>query len=292
MDNNSHIILNGEITSANQPVFSIYNRSFRFGDAIFETIRYHKGILLFFDDHYSRLLQGMILLKMNIQSLPTIGQLKKQIDSLVTKNSIFKDARIRLTIFRKDGGLYTPESNNVSFTIEATPISGEVFSLNKKGLLVDIFVQHKKAISNLYNFKNANSLLYVLAGIYKKELKLDDCLLINQNDKIIEGLSSNLFWIKENTVFTPFISSGCVDGIMRKQVISAIKLAGINFQEVTGISTNKLLSADEIFLTNAIEGIRWVMGLQNKRFYYLTTKKIVKTLIDKLQLLIEDEGNS
>ncbi len=234
----------------------------------------------------------MILLKMNIQSLPSIDQLKKHINSLVTKNSIYKDARIRLTVFREDGGFYTPESNNISYTLEASSIDAELFSLNKKGLLIDIFEQHKKAISTLYKFKNANSLLYVLAGIYKKDLRLDDCLIVNENNRIIEGLSSNLFWIKDNTVFTPFISSGCIDGIMRKQVISALKHSGIRIQEVAGTSIEELLNADEIFLTNAIQGVRWVMGLHNKRFYYLTTKKIVQTLIGRLQLILDDEDKS
>ncbi len=288
MNSNKYIILNGDLIAGNKPVFTVENRSFRFGDALFETIRYHKGIPLLFDDHYNRLLQGMITLKMNIHSLPSIDRLKELFNNLITKNCIYKDARIRLTIFRKDGGLYTPENNNISYTIEATPIGDELYFLNKKGLLIGIFHQHKKTISPLYNFKNANSLLYVLAGIYKKEFQLDDCLIVNENDKIIEGLSSNLFWIKGRTVFTPFISTGCIDGIMRKQVFNAVKNTGMNIQEVNGTSVDELTNADEIFLTNAIQGIRWVMGLENKRFYNFITKKIFQTMIDNVQLMIDD----
>ncbi len=288
MDIKKYILLNGKISPANQPVFTLENRGFRFGDAIFETIRYHKGVPLYFDDHYSRLLRGMTTLKMNVHSLPSVVKLKEQITSLTIKNSIFNDARIRLTIFRSDGGLYTPVSNDVSFTIEASSIKNEIFVPEKKGLLIDIYDQHKKSISPLYSFKNANSLLYVLAGIHKKELQIDDCLIVNENNHIIEGLSSNLFWIKDKIVYTPLVSAGCVDGIMRKQIMNALKLSGMGVQEVSGTSVDELLDADEIFLTNAIQGVRWVMGLRNKRFYNLTTKKIMKLLIENLRLLLED----
>ncbi len=288
MDINKYIILNGKISPASQPVLTIENRSFRFGDSIFETIRYHKGVPLYFDDHYSRLLRGMTTLKMNVHSLPSVVKLKEQITSLTIKNSIFNDARIRLTIFRSDGGLYTPVSNDVSFTIEASSIKNKIFVPEKKGLLIDIYNQYKKSISPLYSFKNANSLLNVLAGIHKKELQIDDCLIVNENNHIIEGLSSNLFWIKDKIVYTPLVSAGCVDGIMRKQIMNAIKLSGMGVQEVTGTSVDELLDADEIFLTNAMQGVRWVMGLRNKRFYNLTTKKIMKLLIENLRLLLED----
>ena len=291
MDSIKSIILNGKIVSADRPVLSIENRGFRFGDALFETIRYHKGTPLFFDDHYSRLLQGVSTLKMNIGSLPSKEQLKREIETLVTKSRIFTDARIRLTVFRNDGGLYTPATNNVSYSIEASSLKGKLFSLEKKGLLIDVFKQHKKAISPLYNFKSANSILYVLAGIFKKEKQLDDCLIVNENSEIIEGLSSNMFWIKENKVYTPLLSTGCVDGIMRKQVINVINQSGIDLQETAGSSIEELLDADEIFLTNAIQGVRWVMGIRNQRFYNLTTKKIVQLLDNNLQLMLDENSN-
>lgn len=278
MDINTFIILNGKILPANQPVLTLENRSFRYGDAIFETIRYRKGVPLYFNNHISRLLNGMAILKMSTKSLPSTTQLKEQISSITVKNRIFNDARIRLTVFRNDGGLYTPANNDVSYTIEASPIKNEIFVSSKKGLLIDVYNKHKKAISPLHNFKNANSILYVLAGIHKKELQLDDCLIVNEDNKIIEGLSSNLFWIAEKTVYTPLLSTGCVDGIMRKQVIDAIKISGISLKEVEGTSINELLNADEIFLTNVIQGIRWVMGLRNKRFYNITTKEITELL--------------
>ncbi len=292
MDSKKNIILNGEILTSGDSVLSIENRAFRFGDAVFETIRYHKGVSLFFDDHYSRMIEGMSTLKMNVHSLPSKDQLKTEIEALVTKNRVFNDARIRVTVFRNDGGLYTPDSNDVSYSIEAGSLKSEIFSIEKKGLLVDVFEQHKKAISPLYNFKSANSIFYVLAGIFKKELQLDDCLIVNENSEIIEGLSSNLFWIKDKTVFTPHLSSGCVDGIMRKQVINVISQSGMNMQEVTGTSIDELISTDEIFFTNSIQGVRWVMGIKNQRFYNLTTKKIVQLLIKNLQQLFDEDSNS
>lgn len=287
MSNSGYIILNGTLLQANHPVLTADNRSFRFGDAVFETMRYHKGITLFFDDHYNRLLQGMSVLKMNITSLASPQKLTEHINTLIIKNSIYRDARLRLTVFRNAGGLYTPGNNDVSFILEATPLNRESYSLNDKGLLTGVFREYKKQSSPLFRFKNANSLLYVLAGIYKKEHHFDDCLIVNEDNKIIEAISSNLFWIKHETVFTPFISSGCVDGIMRKQVIKAIRKAGLHFQETGGTDVDELLNADELFLTNAIQGIKWIMGLEQKRFYNLKTKHIHGALIEDIRLMTE-----
>jgi branched-chain amino acid aminotransferase len=146
VNNKSYINFNGSLKPAEQPVLPVDNRAFRYGDALFETIRYHKGTPLFFEDHYKRLLGGMDILVMETGSLPTPDKLSKQITSLVVKNAIFKDARIRLTVFRNGAGLYTPETNSVSYLIEASPLDNGFYTYNKKGLLIGVFDKYHKPV--------------------------------------------------------------------------------------------------------------------------------------------------
>ncbi len=273
---------------ADHPVLKASNRAFRYGDALFETIRCIGTKPAYFKDHYQRILNGLSALKMNIQSLPPLGVLEQQIGELIQKNRFYGDVRVRLTIYRADGGLYTPTDNKINYLIEASALSTNGYELNPKGLLVDIFEDEQKSMSRIGQFKTASSLLFVLAGLYKKEQGKDDVLITNLNNEIIEGLASNLFWIKGNVIYTPYRSAGCVDGIMRKQVIRILKENQIYIQEIGGTNYNSLVEADEIFLTNAIQGIQWVVGLKYKRFYCKKVKEINRLLNEDLANYMKD----
>jgi branched-chain amino acid aminotransferase len=278
-----YLLLNGDFKPVDQAVLSIENRGFRYGDTIFETIRFHQGSPCFFNDHYKRLLQGMVVLKMPVSQLPSQAKLAQQMQSLVTKNRLFKDVRIRLTVFREDGGFYTPLKDNVCYSIEASGLLSTDYEFNKRGLIIGVYDDIKKPISPLSAFKQGSASMLVLAGIFKSEQKWDDVLICNTSGKIIESLASNIFWIKDNQLFTPFVSSGCVDGIMRQQICKMAKNMRIPLHEVTGTTAQELLDADELFLTNAINGIQWVVGLQDKRYYNTLSKTISRQLNELLK---------
>lgn len=274
MKTEQYICLNGAKFKASAPLLNISNRAFRYGDALFETIRCIHQIPMFFESHYQRLLNGMSLLKMHSQSLPPMEILRAQISSLITKNRLFGDVRIRLSVFREDGGLYTPTSNKVNYTIETSALESQKYTLNNKGLIIGLYNEDKKAFSRFNQFKTANALLFVLAGRYKQEHQLDDVLIFNQNNQVIEGLASNLYWIKDGVIYTPRRSSGCVDGVMRKQLLAIFTKQAYQFEETEGAEAEELITADEIFLSNAIQGIQWVVGLGTKRYYCRLTKQL------------------
>jgi len=287
-----YISLNGIKLKENEAILKASNRAFRYGDALFETIRCVHQKPAYFHDHYQRILNGMSLLKMDLQSLPSAAILERQITSLIQKNRLFHDVRTRLTIFREDGGLYTPSSNKVNYLIEVSPLKTNAYELNSKGLLIDIFEDELKAISCFSQYKTANALLFVLAGLYKNEKGVNDVLLLNTNKQIIEGLASNLFWIKDDAVYTPFRSSGCVDGIMRKQLLRIMKAKGWNIYEVGGTNYEELLDADEIFLSNAIQGIQWIVGLREKRYFCKKTKELSHFLNEDItSYMMDSQGN-
>lgn len=268
---------NGELLPANLPVLKVNNRSFCYGDGLFETIRIIKLKPMFLKEHLQRLHKGMQVLKMKSNSEFNEAFFEKQILELATKNNVVSDARVRLTIYRNEGGLYTPVDNNVSYIIQVIPLTEVGYELNSKGYTVDLYTDIKKTPSLLSPIKSANGMIYVMAGIYKNENKLDDCILTNDKGQIIETISSNIFAVKNGVLYTSPVADGCVDGVMRKKIIQVAEANRIAVYELS-VMQSVLLGADELFLTNAITGIRWIMAYKQKRYFHNTSKK----LIDKL----------
>ena len=279
---------NGKYLDANQPVIMSDNRAFRYGDALFETIRLTNSRPQFLEEHLARLKSSMQVLKMEPNEKFTVEFFEQSILTLAKKNQMSDDARIRLTVFRNEGGYYTPNDNSVSFMLEMTLIEDRGYVLNQKGFTVDLFSEIKKPVSPLSSVKSGNSIIYVMAGIYKNENGLDDCILINENGNIIEAISSNIFAVKNGVLYTAPVADGCVEGVMRKKVIEIAEANRIAVYELS-VTQSVLLGADELFLTNAISGIKWVVGYKQKRYFNDTSKKLIDKLNDLVIEIVEQE---
>lgn len=276
----SFCIYNGHLISLYEPAISFSNRAFRYGDSVFESIRYTNGKIMFLADHVKRIKLSMTTLRMNVPAEFTTGNIEQLIFHLLEQNNIKQDARIRLTVFRNEGGFYTPDTNDISFLIESEALETTGYQLNQKGLWVDVYAEIKKQINKISNLKTGSALLYVMAGITKTSLKLDDCLLVNDNGNIIESISSNIFVVKNGTLYTSPISDGCVDGVMRKQILDiAAQNKILTFEQTLTVHT--LTNGDEVFLTNAIKGVQWVGQFKNK--FYTNQKSVFFT--EKLNAL-------
>lgn len=274
MSTQRYINYDGKLYPENEKIFTINNRAFKYGDAVFETIRVINGQPVFVHDHFTRLKKGMDLLRMNTIPL-TFEELYEQILHLIEKNKITEGARVRITVFRVGEGLYTPKNDTKSYVIEAIPISKNLYELNEEGLHIDLYTDIKVHPTILTQIKTTNKIPNVLTGIYKKEHDLDDCLMINEQHHIVEAISSNVFLYKNNTLYTPSISEGCIDGITRKHIIEVANSMNITVIEgaVTG---SMLLQTDELFLTNSIAGIKWVKEYRGKFYTNETTKLILE----------------
>lgn len=273
------INFNGEILPANTPLLTTTNRGFKYGDGLFESMRMFKGELKFADLHADRLQRGMRALKIDGYSQMDAWFLKAKVEELAARNKV-KHCRIRLTVYRDSEGLYTPTINKMGYCIELTPADEPRYFLNNKGLIMDIFTDIPKATNYLSNIKTCNSLTYVMAGIFKEQNKLDEVFLLNQNGFLCEAGSSNVFVWYDNHLYTPALSEGCVEGVMRQVVINIAKENNIAVTEAQ-INPDILYEADEVFLTNASRGIQCVMGYGVKRYF----NKLSKTLIDELNKL-------
>ena len=275
----NYINLNGVVTESSKALFYIGNRAFRYGDGVFESIRIVNGKIPFLNLHISRLQRACSFLKLNSAEFLTPDFIEEQINFLIAENKITKGGKIRITVFREDGGLYTPLANRANYCIEASSMEQNLFEINTKGLHVDLFSDIKKQEHLLSNFKTNNCLTYVLAGIYKTENKLDDCILLNSKSHVCEAISSNLFLVINGALYTPALTEGCLDGVMRKIILENAPKHRINIYE-PAIMPNDLLRADEVFLTNSINGIQWVGSYKNKRYFNTTAKKITGILND------------
>lgn len=273
-----HIILNGEIISGSQPVIFHNNRAFCYGDGLFETMHAFGTEILFAESHFSRLNKGMTALKMEIPGSISKEKICREITRLLNRDKLFGSVCVRLTIFRDSDGYYTPKQNTIGYLIECKLLENDYYQLNQKGLSIDIYYDFQKTPGILSQFKTCNSAVYILAGISAKERGLDDCLVLNNRGAIIESSNSNIFLVRKDIIYTPSLEQGCIDGTMRLQVISLAKSSAIRVEEITITNENVLLDADEIFLTNVISGIRWVMAFRQRRYF----NKVAKLLCEKL----------
>ncbi len=274
---NNFVNFNGNIVEAGQPIFTAANRAFRYGDAVFETIRLMNGEILFFEKHLARLSRSMELLGMNSHDDLTFHNLYLSIRHLDQVNNLKGNGRIRLEVFRNDGGLYTPQSNNVSYLIEVSNLSNRSFQLNDSGLKIDLYTDIKKPVSRLSNLKSSNALYYVMAGLFKNKSNSGDCLVMNTDGRIAEAISSNIFLLEDNIFYTPSLDEACVAGIMREVLIQHLRDQGKQVVE-KGINVDDLLKADEIFLSDVIHGIRWVGAFRTKRYFNNYSTKLIKEL--------------
>ncbi|UKJ06515.1 aminotransferase class IV [Solitalea lacus] len=268
---------NGEILPEEQPLFTAKNRAFRYGDSLFESVRMINGELKFLEYHVERLQEGMKRLYFSNHKVFTAEFLNDQVHQLAKSNKIFDQARVRISVFREGGGLYTPEINTGTFVIEMQKLEEPAYEINKKGVIIDLYDDVRKNFNPLSGLKTGNSLPYILAAVYKQQKGLDDVILLNDEGYLVEGISSNLFLVKNGEFYTPALTEGCVAGVMRRVILAMGLHTGLKFHELK-IRPEALRDADEIFLTNAAQGIRWVVGYQEKRFFNNYSKMLTDML--------------
>ncbi|MEJ2902820.1 aminotransferase class IV [Pedobacter panaciterrae] len=275
-----YILHNDEFILKNQPIITADNRSFRYGDGLFESMRMSNGKLKFAELHADRLRAGMKALKMEGATLFDEYFLKQKTNELCKKNKLKDNVRFRLSVYRAGDGLYTPNSNKSGYVLEASALTESTYELNKKGLIVDVFDELTKPVDKLSNYKTCNSLVYVMAGLYKKQYNLDEAFILNQNGFLCESISSNIFVVYDKQIYTPALTEGCIAGVMRNVVMNIAKTNEIPVIQAQ-INPEVLKEAEEVFITNALGGIRWVMGYGRKRYF----NEVTKLLSDKLNAL-------
>lgn len=270
---------NGTVLANEGPAIEATNRSYLYGDGVFESIRIFNGKAINVENHILRLLAGAKAIKMRPATYLTVDFFQEKINELIQLSDIKEGGKCRISLDRVSGGAYKPESNEVNFFIDIYPYDCNNFELNSKGIEIDQFMDIKKHINPISNFKTKSGLIYVLAAIHASEKNLDDMLILNEKNSIIESSSCNIFIVSNGVLYTPGLEEGCLAGTMRMQVINLALANGIKVYESSIVPQN-LLAADEIFFTNAIRGINWVSGYRTKRYFNNVSRKLVAILND------------
>lgn len=270
---------NGHFLDATEPLFSFENRAFKYGDAVFDTVKYTGGKLLFWEEHYLRLMAGMRILRMNIPMSFSMEFIENEIVRLIDENSLQASAlRVRVSVFRNDGGFYTPSANDVSYLIDLQELTSPFYELNESAYEVELFKDYYIQPDLLANVKHTNRLVNIIGGIFAQENDYQNCLLLNTQKNVVSALNGNIFMVQGNTLKTPPLSDGCLNGITRKILIKSLaKIPDYQLVE-TSISPFELQKADELFITNTIIGIQPITQYRKKSY----TSVVAKNLIGKL----------
>ncbi len=277
--------INGHILQEADTSLSLSNRAFTYGDAVFETIKVSHSKVLFWEDHYFRLMASMRVLRMEIPMNFTLEFLEAEILKLIEAiDCQDKTLRIKLIVWRREGGLYTPETNDIEYAITSKVLDIDFYEFNNNTYIVDLYKDHYISPSLLSTIKSNNRLLNTIGGVYAQENGLNNCLLVNTDKNVVEALNANLFLVKGNIIKTPPLSDGCIKGVMRKQIIDIIKLIpDIEIQEAS-ISPFELQKADELFLTNVIFGIQPISQYRKKKYTGAVSKDLLAKLNVKVRL--------
>ena len=273
--------LNGKILNEATASVSVNNRSFRYGDGCFETMKCINGKLILADLHFERLFASLKTLQFDCPSFFTSQYLLNQINELVLKNQHGKLARVRLTIFRGDGGLYDPENLAPNWLIQSWSLDDAINMLNSNGLVVGIYNDGFKAADQFANIKSNNYLLYSQAALYAKQQHWNDALVLNHRQTIADATIANLFIISGHTVITPPLSDGPVSGVMRRYLIDQLPRLNYHVTEQP-IYPADVLHADEAFLTNAVHGLKWIQSIDDKQYNFNHAAVIHKQLLAPL----------
>jgi 4-amino-4-deoxychorismate lyase len=255
----NYLIYNNNFVAENNFVLSPFNRAFCYGDGLFETMVFKEGKLLFLEDHLYRIQEGLKELDISFPASLTKDFFHELITALVEKNNLHHNARIKLQVWRKQGGLISPESTEADYIILASEYK------KTQEVKENAFVSEKIKLkaSSLSKYKTLNFLPYIQAGIEKKKRNVDEIILTDNKGNVAEASSCNLFWGKSDMLFTPALETGCIEGIMRKQIIRFCEAEKIKVTEGL-FPLSELMNAELVFTSN-VSGLSLVSAINSKK---------------------------
>jgi branched-subunit amino acid aminotransferase/4-amino-4-deoxychorismate lyase len=255
---------------------SITNRAFQYNDGFFETIMVVNGKLCFWRDHQARMREAATALQLAIPDYFWDGELEENLLQLAKQRNALKKGRLKLKVWRGGAGLYTPQTNEIEWLATVAPTT----PITDTGIQIGICQSAKAVFSPLSHFKGPHAPLYVMAGIEKQTSGFDDMLLIDAQGHVAELISANIFWLKGKLLCTPALDTGCVNGILRRNILRWSQKHGLAIQE-TLAKPDELQHADCVFGAN-VTGIRTIEKLENHQLQ--TNSEWLLRLKDDLQI--------
>ncbi len=255
-----YLFFNNDLINEKEFKISADNRSFNYGDGLFETIAVKKGEINYLNDHFERLAAGANALSIALPAYFDSLYLERSIKLLVETIGL-SEARIKLHVWRKPGGLFFPQDNDADFLITASALKPAKDVKEKAGFFDNV----PKAFSAISRYKTCNVLPYIVAAKEGQKQGLDDMILLDANGNVSECTSSNIFWEKQSVLYTPSLQSACIDGVLRKQLLNFCKQVGIAYEE--GLYSRESVEQAELVFTSNVAGISCIKQIENKIYH-------------------------
>jgi len=275
----AYLLYNGKFHKEDSPLVTASNRGLRYGDGLFETLRCTDGQLQMASFHFERLFNGLQLLQFDCPAYFTPAYLQNQVIALCYKNQ-HPVARVRINVFRGDGGLYDAENHFPHYIIQSWKLPEPGFQFNENGLVTGIYPDAQKPMDLFCNLKCNSFLPYTMAALHAQKNRWNDAILLNTAGRVCDTSIANLFIIKNEIIYTSPLTEASVAGTMRRFLLENLPANGFSVQEKP-ITEADLYSADEVFLSNAIKGIRWVGHCGDSTYNWPLTKAIFHKMLKK-----------
>lgn len=268
-------IFNSRIIDTSKPLISSSNRAFCYGDGLFETIVTGADRIDLIGSHLGRMERGCQILGMDLPAVLTEEYLRQSIEQLAAENGIKGNVRTKLMVWRNEGGLYAPSENMTSFLLECKPATKPFFRSTEEIGISEFNHTHWSPISFA---KTMSALNYVLAGKEMAEKRWDEILLTDSKGNLSETHIANVFWITNGELYTPSLSTGCIEGVMRNALLELASDVGISIKESLQTAEH-LEKAQSIFSTNA-SGITWFKKFEGRKLE--SPEKVLAPILKQL----------
>ncbi|MBF9253748.1 aminotransferase class IV [Pontibacter sp. 172403-2] len=226
------------------------NRAFQYNDGFFETMIMEHGRIRFWQDHLARMAEAAAALKIELFQSINADKLLAQLLQLSEQNNASNYGRIKVKVWRDGAGLYTPQTNAAAWLATAQQAAPPHDLPLQVGICKTVTTQP----SPFSAFKGPNALVYVMAAHEKAQAQYDDMLLLSPGGAVAELISSNIFWFRENTLFTPALENGCINGIVRRNILRWAAAQAVPVVECC-LAPAVLQDASVVFSAN-VTGIR------------------------------------
>jgi len=279
------IFITNKLVNSQDYSVNHHHRAFKYGDGVFETIKVSQGVPLFLKHHYSRLILALNFFEFEIPEFWSYSFFVRHcLDLIKANNIVFGNMRIQVS--RLGEGKYLPTSYGCDLLMEVHPIPQTHYQKEIKPNKLGVFTKMTKPLEEASNYKTLNSNVYIQAAIYKAKQQLDEVVVLNQNGRVADASSSNIFAVVNNLLLVPPSIEGGVDGVMRRVLVKLCKQHKIDLQ-VVPITQTDLKDATEIFVTNVIKGIQPVTEFNKKVLIHTYAERLISLLQNKEQTEIE-----
>lgn len=246
------VFLNGQFVPEAQATVSVFDRSFLYGDGLFETMRVTKGKPFRWWEHIERLRKGGDFLGIKIPF--ACKALERHAAELIARNQM-PEALLRVTVSRGVGLRgYSPKGADkpiVVMTLHPFPGTSSPDSIGWKLHAASFRLP---AGEKLAHFKTASKLAQIMARAEADAAGADEAVLCNTDGFVVEGASSNLFWVAGDTICTSPLASGILAGVTRAVTLELCAKLGLAYAEQQ-ITPEQLRRVQGVFVTLSSFGV-------------------------------------